>query len=149
MLVLRKAPPARVMIAGIAALLLGVLVTLVSIEAGSVAGSFVGTGIAGLGFGGGFQGTIRTVVPLAAPHERAGVLSLLYTVSYVAMGAPAVIAGLLVVHGGGLVPTALEYGDGVMVLAVLALVGLLVSRRTPLATVPDSGSVCQREVATC
>jgi hypothetical protein len=146
-LVLRNAPPARVMVAGIAALLVGVLLTLVSIGTGSVAGFFVGTAIAGLGFGAGFQGSIRTVVPLAHPHERAGVLSILYTVSYVAMGTPAVVAGLLVVHGGGLVPTAMEYGGGVVLLALLALVGLLGSRRTTAAVLP----VCprQRGVATC
>jgi MFS family permease len=145
-LVLRNAPPTPVMVAGIGALLVGVLVTLAAIETGSVTGFFAGTAIAGLGFGGGFQGSIRTVVPLAQPHERAGVLSILYTVSYVAMGTPAVIAGLLVVHGGGLVPTAIEYGSGVVVLAVLALVGLLTTRRTTPA-VP----VCahQRDVATC
>jgi len=34
---------------------------------------------------------------LVAPHERAGVLSLLYIVSYLA-SRPAVIAGYLVVH---------------------------------------------------
>jgi MFS family permease len=140
-LVLRNAPPTQVMAAGISALGVGVLVTLIAIETGSVVGFFVGTAIAGLGFGGGFQGSIRTVVPLAAPHERAGVLSLLYTVSYVAMGTPAVIAGLLVVHGGGLVPTALEYGGGVMVLALLALVGLLASRRTTTPACPQRQTV--------
>jgi hypothetical protein len=140
-LVLRNAPPTQVMAAGISALGVGVLVTLIAIETGSVVGFFVGTAIAGLGFGGGFQGSIRTVVPLAAPHERAGVLSLLYTVSYVAMGTPAVIAGLLVVHGGGLVPTALEYGGGVMVLALLALVGLLASRRTTSPACPQRQTV--------
>lgn len=129
-LVLRNAPATRVMVAGIGALLVGVLGTMTSIAMGSVTGFFLGTAIAGLGFGAGFQGSIRTVVPLAAAHERAGVLSVLYTVSYVAMGTPAVVAGLLVVHGGGLVPTALEYGAGVMVLALVALVGLAGSRRT-------------------
>ena len=40
------------------------------------------------------------------------------------MGAPAVVAGYLVVHDGGLIHTAREYGIFVMVLAVLALTGL-------------------------
>ena len=44
---------------------------------------------------------VRTVLPLAAPEERAGVLSTLYVVAYLAMGVPAVFAGFRVVHGGG------------------------------------------------
>ena len=40
-------------------------------------------------------------VPLAAAHERAGLVSLLYVVSYLGLGGPAVLAGFGVVHGGG------------------------------------------------
>ena len=47
-----------------------------------------GIAIAGAGFGPGFQGAFRSVVPLVAPHQRAGVLSVLFTVSYLAMGVP-------------------------------------------------------------
>ena len=81
------------------------------------------------GFGAGFQGAIRTVIPLAAPHERAGVLSIMYVVSYLAMGLPAVIAGFLVVHAGGVLTTAREYGVAVMVLAAVALVGVIRPRK--------------------
>jgi hypothetical protein len=42
-----------------------------------------------------FQGGIRTVVPRVAVHERAGVLSLLFTVSYLGLGVPAVSVGFL------------------------------------------------------
>ena len=56
-----------------------------------MAGFFAGSAIAGLGFGSGFQGGIRLVVPLAAAHERAGVVSLLYVVSYLGLGVPAVL----------------------------------------------------------
>jgi heme A synthase len=69
------------------------------------------------------------VVPLVAPHERAGVLSLLYVVCYLGLGVPAVIGGILVVHGGGLVQTAREYGLAVVVLALVALAGLVLSGR--------------------
>ena len=41
-----------------------------------------------------------------APHERSGLLSTWYVVSYLAMGRPPVISGFLVVDGGGLLPTA-------------------------------------------
>jgi heme A synthase len=53
----------------------------------------------------------------------------MYVVSYLAMGLPAVIAGVLVVHGGGLSTTAQEYGVAVMLLAALALLGLALQRR--------------------
>jgi predicted MFS family arabinose efflux permease len=46
------------------------------------------------------------------------VLSVLYAVSYLSMGVPAVIGGVLVSHAG-LLQTAGEYGAGVMVLAAL------------------------------
>jgi MFS family permease len=122
---LRRAGARTVMLTGILALAGGVAVTLVALAAGSTALFFAGTVVSGVGFGSGFQGGIRTVVPRAAAHERSGVLSLLYTVSYLGMGLPAVIAGFLVVHVGGLVDTAYEYGAAVIALAALALVGLV------------------------
>ncbi len=121
----RNAAPRAVMLVGVTALVLGVATTLTAVDAGSLVGFYLGTAVAGVGFGSGFQGGIRIVVPLAATHERAGVLSLLYVVSYLGMGVPAVVAGYLVVHGGGLVPTVHAYGYGVMVLALLALAGLV------------------------
>jgi MFS family permease len=127
--VLRRAQPRTVMLTGIVALVIGVAVTLVALSATSPAMFFAGTVISGVGFGSGFQGAIRTVVPLAAAHERSGVLSLLYVVSYLGMGVPAVVAGFLTVHGAGLIGAAREYGAALIVLAVLALVGPLRSRR--------------------
>lgn len=122
---LRKAAARTVMLTGVIALIAGVSVTLFAIRDGSAAGFFVGTAIAGVGFGSGFQGGIRTVLPLAAPHESSGVLSLLYVVSYLGMGAPAVAAGFLVVHAGGLADTATEYGIALIALALVALAALL------------------------
>jgi predicted MFS family arabinose efflux permease len=60
------------------------------------------------------------VIPLAAPHERSGLLSAVYVASYLALGLPAVVGGFLVAHGG-LLPAAREYGVAVMVLAAIAL----------------------------
>lgn len=133
-LLLRNSAPRSVMLLGTVSLVVGVGVTVAAINEGSAVGFFVGTVIAGIGFGAGFQGAIRTIVPLAAPHERAGVLSLVYVVSYLSMGLPAVIAGFLVVDGGGLLDTAREYGVTVMILAALALLGLILeSVRRPAA----------------
>jgi MFS family permease len=124
-LVLQRQGARSLMLTGGAALLAGVALTLLAVEARSTAWFFVGTAVAGIGFGGAFQGAIRSVVPLAAPHQRAGVLSVVYVVSYLAMGLPAVIAGFLLVHEGNLVSTAVQYGVAVMVLASVALLGAI------------------------
>ena len=70
-------------------------------------------------------------MPLAAAHQRAGLVSLLYLVSYLGLGVPAVLAGFGVVHGGGLIDTARYYGAAVIALAALALLGLLKNRPGP------------------
>jgi hypothetical protein len=127
---LRRASARTVMLAGIAALITGVVVTVLAMSLGSEAVFFAGSAIAGAGFGSGFQGGIRLVVPLAAAHQRAGLVSLLYVVSYLGLGLPAVLAGFGVVHGGGLVPTTRYYGAAVIALAALALFGLLKNRLT-------------------
>ena len=131
---LRGTQPRKVMLTGIVALALGVVVTLVALSLPASDSSpatalfFAGTLISGIGFGSGFQGGIRTVVPLAAAHERSGVLSLLFVISYLGMGLPAVAAGFLTVHGAGLIGAARDYSVALLVLAALALVGLLRSR---------------------
>jgi predicted MFS family arabinose efflux permease len=127
-IVLRRAAARTVMLAGIGALIVGVTVTVIAVNLDSAAVFFAGSAIAGAGFGSGFQGSIRTVVPLAAPHQRAGLVSLLYVVCYLGLGVPAVLAGFGVVHGGGLINTARYYGAAVIALAALALFGLAKTR---------------------
>jgi predicted MFS family arabinose efflux permease len=127
-IVLRRVAARTVMLVGILALITGVAVTVLAVSLGSAALFFAGSAIAGAGFGSGFQGGMRTVVPLAAAHERAGLVSLLYVVSYLGLGVPAVLAGFGVVHAGGLIDTSRYYGAGVIALAALALFGLLKNR---------------------
>jgi hypothetical protein len=127
-IVLRRAAARTVMLVGILALITGVAVTVIAVSLGSIGVFFAGSAIAGVGFGSGFQGGIRTVVSLAAPHQRAGLVSLLYVVSYLGLGLPAVLAGFGVVHGGGLIDTTRYYGAAVIALAALAGFGLLNSR---------------------
>ncbi len=141
-IVLRRATARTVMAFGSLALVVGVAVTVVAVTAGWTVVFFAGSVIAGAGFGSGFQGGIRTVVPLAAAHERAGVVSLLYVVSYLGLGLPAVLAGFGVVHGGGLVPTTRYYGAAVIALAALALFGLLRNRPAQAATPAPSARTC-------
>ena len=123
-LFLRATPPRTVMFLGTVGLIAGVGSTLVAVALTSGVGFFIGTAVGGVGFGAGFQGAMRTVLPLAAPHERSGVLSTIWIVSYLALGLPAIVAGFLVVHGGGFLSTTWEYGIAVIVLAAVALAGL-------------------------
>jgi predicted MFS family arabinose efflux permease len=127
-LAFHRTEPRQVLYLSIGALVAGVAVTLAAVSADSAAGFFAGTAIAGVGFGGGFQGAIRLVVPLAGERERAGVLSLLYIVSYLGLGVPAVVGGLLVTEVNGVLQTAREYGSAVILLAAVALIGLLLRR---------------------
>jgi MFS family permease len=134
--VLRTAAARTVMLTGILTLIIGAAVTMLALTIKSTPVFFLGTAISGVGFGSGFQGGIRTVVPLAAAHERAGVLSLVYIVSYLGLGLPAVVAGFVIVHGAGLTDTAIYYGGAVILLAALALVGLLRARTPAVAGQP-------------
>ena len=130
--VLRNVAARRVLLVGTSALIAGVAVTLVGAETSSAAIVLAGTAIAGVGFGAGFQGTIHTVMPLAAPHERAGLLSTIYVIAYLANSVPALLAGYLVGEVG-LVDTTRLYGGLVILLAGAAFLGLLV-RPAPVST---------------
>lgn len=129
-LLMRNTAARTVILIGIVALVLGMVVTLVSVMAESVPGFFVGLALGGVGFGGGFQGSLKTITPLVEAHERASVLSLLYIVCYVGFGLPTVIAGFLVVYAGGLPQTADEYSVAVILLALVALFGVRRATRT-------------------
>ncbi|HVZ87631.1 MAG TPA: MFS transporter [Polyangia bacterium] len=130
-----KRAPRFMTILGTGVLMAGVAVTLVAVGRASASLLFVGAAVAGAGFGNAFQGAIRSVIVPAPAHQRAGVLSILYVVAYLAMGSPAVLAGLGVVHGGGLLATTREYGLAVIALAAAALIGTLL--RKP-ATAPKA-----------
>ncbi len=86
---------------------------------------YFGAVVAGIGFGARFQGAVRSVISLAKPDERAGVLSVIFVVSYIAMGLPAIIAGLFIGTHGDLRFTTEQFAAVVMVLAGLALLAAL------------------------
>ncbi len=115
----RKTPPARLLPQGALLLALGVAVTLTGVTRQSAAIMLLGTLIAGVGFGSGYSGTFRTLLPLAAEHERAGLLAAYFVESYLAFAVPAVLAGL----GApvlGLILTSKLYGAGAIALALLS-----------------------------
>jgi predicted MFS family arabinose efflux permease len=128
MLVRRRTPTSAIRM-GTSALMLGSAGILLATASSSLLGFFAATVIAGIGFGASFQGSMSTVLAKASPSHRAGVLSVLYVIAYLSMGIPAVLGGIRVVHGGGLVGTAYEYGALVIVLAATALAGTFAGRR--------------------
>jgi MFS family permease len=115
--VLRNTSPRTVLTVGITAFALGVFAAMASVLAGSAVAFLASAVIAGVGFGSGFQGALRTVLAVTPPADRSGVLSAVYVVSYLGFGAPAVIAGWLVVHGQPLVHVAVGYTLFLLVLA--------------------------------
>jgi predicted MFS family arabinose efflux permease len=120
-LLLQRREPPEMMTLGAASLLVGAAIAAVSLVNSAVTSFFLATAVAGIGFGAGFQGAIRSVVPFAAVHERAGVLSIIFVISYISMGLPAVIAGWMIARHGNIVGTAQIFCAVVMALAFTAL----------------------------
>jgi MFS family permease len=120
--------PARFALAsGTAALVIGVSVTLAGVQLHSTAAFFAGSVVAGFGFGAAFNGTLRSLVPLAEAHERAGLMSTFYVLSYLAFSVPAMAAGLMAGHVG-LQAASVGYGALLVALGCVAL-ALLARRR--------------------
>lgn len=118
---LRTVAASRVMRFGAAALAIGVAVTIAATQTGSQALLFVGTVIAGTGFGASFQGVTRTVFPLAPATERGKLVAAFYVLSYLAFCIPAVAAGVIATSVS-LLTTATGYGVVLIVLALTALI---------------------------
>src|SRR4051794_20111822 len=127
---LARRNPSAVMLGGCLALIVGALVTFASIETGIAAVLFVGTAIAGLGFGPAFMGAYRATVAAGTSHDRTGLIAAIYIVSYLATGIPALLAGIATSHYG-LRKTALVYSIAVAALAAVAVSRLLVRQTVP------------------
>jgi MFS family permease len=106
---------------GLAALIVGIVLTLLSLHLGSLALFLAGAATAGLGFGPAFAGAFRALSNRAAADQRAGLVSAILAVSYLAFSLPAVAAGAAVT-AIGLHATADVYGIVLIVIAALALV---------------------------
>jgi MFS family permease len=117
-------PARRLILTGTSTLSLGVAVSMFGIHEQQVAALLAGTVIAGVGFGSTFSGTLRTLLPTAEPHQRAGLLSAFYVQSYLAFSLPAVAAGLSVPLIG-LSTAAYLYGAVIILLAIISMVASL------------------------
>lgn len=103
-------------------LLAGVALMLAGAHFQSLALVLSASVVAGAGFGVGFQGALRSVIPLAEPHERGALISAIYIASYLAFSLPAIVAGLAATRFG-LLPVTYAYGAMLMLFASLALAG--------------------------
>jgi MFS family permease len=108
------------MIIGIYASIAGALGVIGGVWAGSLALMIIGQAISGVGFGASFTAALRLIFPLAAPHQRARVVAVIYVISYIAFGVPIVIAGQLA-GSVGLVPTVYWYSAVTVLLALISL----------------------------
>ena len=117
---------------GYVALIAGALMTRAVIETNTAWLLFFGTAVAGAGFGPAFSGAFRSVVALAPADDRAGVITAIYIVSYLATAVPAVAGGIATTVYG-LHETALGYSLAVAVLAAAAVTASLVRLRRAAA----------------
>jgi MFS family permease len=121
---MRNRPAGKALLLGASMMPTGVVLILLGVHSGSLPLFFLGTLVAGCGFGSGFLGTLRSLVPLALPHERAGLVSAYYALSYLAFCLPSLLAGNLS-RTLGLVATTDGYGAVLIILALGALAGLI------------------------
>jgi MFS family permease len=121
---LRDRPADKVLRLGGSLLPIGVALILMAVHSASLTLFFIGTLVAGCGFGAGFLGALRSVVPLALPHERAGLMSAYYVLSYLAFCLPSLLAGNLT-RTFGLVVTTDGYGAVLIILSAGALLALM------------------------
>ncbi|MBK4348663.1 MFS transporter [Lacisediminihabitans changchengi] len=108
------------MMVGAGALVVGPGLTVLALQLGSVPGFYLSTIVAGIGFGAGFQCALRLVLGVAPAVGRAGLLSTVYVISYLSLGLPSVVAGLLV-PVVGLQQVIAMYAGFVALLAIIAL----------------------------
>jgi hypothetical protein len=115
----RLAAPATLAL-GAVTLTLGLGIVLAGVHFRLVTPIFVGTGIAGFGWITAFLGTLRSLLPLALPNERAGLSAAYYVESYLAMSVPAILAGFLA-RAIGLIPATDVYAGALIALALMAV----------------------------
>ena len=113
--VVRNQPGQKVLDAGAILLALGSAITLAGLIGTTVALAVAGTVVGGIGFGASVLGSFGAVVRLCGPAERGELFAVAYTIAYLALSIPAVVAGF-VATAAGLRTTAIFYTIGLIVL---------------------------------
>ncbi|MFB4371141.1 MULTISPECIES: MFS transporter [unclassified Pseudomonas] len=117
---LRLWPAGRLLRLGAGTLVAGPVLLWLAVVSGQLGLFAVGTVVTGIGFGSGFLGATRSVLPLAEPAQRAGLLAAFYVLSYLAFCLPALAVSALVPRLG-LDGAAQLYLAGVIVLALFGM----------------------------
>jgi len=117
----------RALRGGAAGLVIGVGVIVVGILTATIALVWIGGVIEALAFGAAFGAIFRGLAPLAPEHQRAGTFAAVYVAAYLALGIPAVVAGLLIAPIG-LLPVIVGW---TVLIVALAAAGLIVQLRRP------------------
>ncbi|MGY1621301.1 MFS transporter [Geodermatophilus sp. SYSU D00965] len=120
--------PQRSMLSGALLFAVGVSIAIAALVTASLALFFVASVVSGFGFGSAFLGAMGTITAGVVPGDRAGLLSSVYVVGYLAFSVPAIVAGV-VAGEVGLRPTAEGYAAVLVVLTAVAVAGLLRRRR--------------------
>lgn len=107
----------------------GTAIVLASVYLHSTPLLLTGMTVAGFGFGGGFMGALRAIMPLAPAGGRSSLMAVFYIVSYLSASVPSLIAGLAT-QRFGLEATVYVYGSYVIALSLAALIGVLSQRQT-------------------
>jgi MFS family permease len=142
-LVFARVDSRRAMTIGIYASIIGAVGIISGVYAGSLAIMILGQAIAGVGFGASFTAALRLIFPLAAEHQRAGVVGGIYLVSYVALGLPIVIEGQLTGPLGE-IPAVSWYTGAAILLALISLIAQLRLKRSTPSVSGSTGSAVLR-----
>lgn len=126
----QRRPAGRMLGIGAVGAVLGLALALAGIFWNAAAALYGGAVLAGFGMGCGFNGMLRTLVPLAPPQQRGALMASFFVCSYLAFAVPAILAGLAT-GWFGLRATALGYGGVLLGLALVALAGLRGLVRAP------------------
>ncbi len=126
----RGLTPRTALLAGCLVLLAGLAVTFAAIATTTAAAFLAGTAVAGVGFGPALLGANRTLIPLAAPAQRAGLIAAIFIINFLGLSNPVVIAGVATAHFG-LHRTALAYCVAMAALVAAAAGSLMLRRRGP------------------
>ncbi|MFD0309385.1 hypothetical protein [Streptomyces sp. NPDC127119] len=124
--VMRASSARSCIVVGCVTLAVGPGLTAVALGIGNSALFYTSTVIAGVGFGVGYLGALRSLVNLADPEHRGALVSAIYLVAYTAFSVPVVVAGAVATREG-LEHTAIGF---CVVLAVLAVTALVATLRT-------------------
>jgi MFS family permease len=120
-----RVQPHRLKVYGNIGLLVGGLFLVASVATDEIWLVWAAAVIAGAGMGAAFSGSLRGLIGEVRPHERAGLLAAVFTVSYLVLGGAIIGAGFLVGVIGA-VDMAVGYG---VVLVLVALLGIVLSVR--------------------